>query len=175
MRTLRHFKHTTEYVTNLFRSQVMLGARSCADFKNSARFWNTTVRVQVQYLILQHVTKSPTVHVCILYEIVYLTIEFHVLIHVYIFQYNGERRVIPYHTWDKMWTVGKSMRYANAYLGMVSVGSTEKRRYSICVCVCASKLPLCHIAGMNIQVDYKYLVRRRQRDSIYGTQYACVW
>lgn len=54
------------------------------------------------------------------------------------------------------------MRYANAYLGMVSVGSTEKRRYSICVCVCASKLPLCHIAGMNIQVDYCTQTTERQ-------------
>ena len=64
--------------------------------------------------------------------------------------------------WDKMWTVGKSRRYANAYLGMVSVGSTEKRRYSICVCVYASKLPLCHIAGMNIQVDYGTQTTERQ-------------
>ena len=45
------------------------------------------------------------------------------------------RRVIPYHLWDKMWTVGKSRRYANAYLDMVSVciGSTEILRYSIYV------------------------------------------
>ena len=39
---------------------------------------------------------------------------------------------------------------ANAYLRMVSVGSTETRRYSICVCVYASKLPLYQVQVLTI-------------------------